>query len=260
MTKPRDIASRMTALAPWLTLAVLLGLSVQFPNRSEIGADAQQRKADIARAIATAPYFIGRWVGEDSMDQIPREAQTLLHPNAIMSRTYRSPAGPAVQVLIVHCGDARDMIGHYPPICYPSTGWSRVPVRGREDLVLSVNGRALAARQYEFRCATPRGRIEIIRVFSAFILPDGRVALDIDNIHRQSERPALSVQGVAQVQVITSAQVPLNEAIDAADEILGGMHLIFDALQLGRSRSHASAGPQHHLPAELSRGGHCRET
>jgi hypothetical protein len=224
--------NRWLVAAPWVTVGLLMGMSLLLPNRSSFSPDTEKRKALVAHAMKSAPFFIGRWVGQDAAHLIPREAQTLLHPNALLSRTYRSPAGPTVQILIVHCGDARDMIGHYPPICYPSAGWLALPDSSR-DMTLSVNGATLPARHYEFQCISEQRRVETIRVFNAFILPGGRAALDIDDINRQSERLALSVQGVAQLQVITSASAPIPQAIEAANEILGGMPELFDALGLG---------------------------
>src|SRR5262245_3661915 len=102
-----EILNRLRVLAPWLTLAALATLSLALPNRSAFSPQAEQRKSEVALAMRQAPFFIGPWVGEDALHQVPREAQALLHPNAILSRTYRSPAGPTVRVLIVHCGDAR---------------------------------------------------------------------------------------------------------------------------------------------------------
>jgi hypothetical protein len=171
---------------------------------------------------------------------VPKEAQRLLEPNAILSRIYQSPAGPSVQILLIHCGDARDMIGHYPPICYPSAGWVQIPVQHDTDIALRVNNVRLPVHQYSFQCFGERGRVETIRIFNAFILPDGRVTRQIDELNRQSERLAVSVQGVAQLQVITSASVPLDEAIDAAGEILSGMPQLFDALKVGQGASRES--------------------
>lgn len=230
--------------SPWLTVGLLAALSIALPNRSGFNPDAEQRKAVVGAAMKAAPFFIGRWVGEDSTHLVPREAQTLLHPNALMSRSYRTPAGPTVHVLVVHCGDARDMIGHYPPICYPSAGWQPAAPPEPQDIVLAIGPRRLPVRQYVFQCVNAAGRVDSIRIFNAFVLPDGRAALDIDDINRQSERLALAVQGVAQLQLITSGTAPLPEAVQAANEILGGMSELFDALQLGSTpAASASASP-----------------
>ena len=232
MTPKRKCANRVLVASPWMTVALLIGLSIALPNRSELNAQSEVQKAEIAQAMEQAPFFIGRWVGEDASQMVPREAQTLLHPNAMMSRTYRSPAGPTVQVFMVHCSDARDMIGHYPPICYPSAGW--LPTSQSAQVELSVDDLKLPVREYLYQRHNDRATLERIRIFNCFILPGGRTALDIDDINRQSERLALSVQGVAQLQVMTAASVPLDEAAAAASEILTGMADMLDKLQVGR--------------------------
>jgi hypothetical protein len=48
---------------------------------------------------------------------------------------------------------------------------------------------------------------------------------------------AVAVEGVAQVQVITSASVPVTQAIDAANEILSGMSAMLEALKVGQGVS-----------------------
>ena len=234
MKSRNAIMNRALVLSPWLTLAMLLGMSHLLPNRSEFSPDSQTRKAQVARAMESVPMFIGRWVGQDK--EVPKEAQKLLRPNAILSRIYTSAGAPTTWVVVVHCSDARDMIGHYPPICYPSAGWREDDV-AEPDCNLTADACNIPVHQYRFSRVGEGGRPEMIRIFNAFILPDGRVTRQIEEINRQSERLAVSVQGVAQLQVITSATTPLTEAIDAANEILGGMSVMLDALKVGQGAS-----------------------
>jgi hypothetical protein len=238
MTRSKAMINRLLVTAPWITIAALMLLAALLPNRTAATLDSAARKAEVARAIDEAPYFIGRWVGEKPEEgSIPREAQKLLKPNGMLNRRYSCPGGPWMHVLVVHCGDARDMIGHYPPICYPSTGWMESPAHANSDLTLTVQGLPFPVREYGFTRYLDGGREDSIRIFNAFILPDGTVTREIDDINRQSERLSVAVQGVAQVQVITSGHVSLQEAITAADEILSGMTGLFDALQFGRGAS-----------------------
>ena len=66
---------------------------------------------------------IGDWVGKDV--PVDQSAVKLLRPNVIISRQYHNTVtGSTVGFLFVDCSDARDTIGHYPPICYPSQGFS----------------------------------------------------------------------------------------------------------------------------------------
>jgi hypothetical protein len=125
------------------------------------------------------------------------------------------------------------MIGHYPPICYPSAGWQQVELGGQPVMSLSVEDRSLPVRQYGFEFISEQGRPQTIRILNAFILPDGAVSSRIEDIDRQSERLAVSVRGVAQLQIITSAAVPLDQTIAAANELLAGLAPLFDALGVG---------------------------
>ena len=100
------------------------------------------------------------------------------------------------------------------------------------DLAIDADGVRLPVRMYRFRQMQGPGRDVRIRIFNAFVLPDGTVTSDIDDINRQSERLAVSARGVAQLQVITSEAVDEEVAADAAGEVLGGMTGLFEALRI----------------------------
>jgi hypothetical protein len=231
MTPRRAMINRLLVSAPWVTIAAMIALSFALPNSTAGVEPDVRRNAEIAHAIHEIPLFIGRWVNDENYarSSIPHEAQKLLKPNAIAQRHYTSPGDPTVHLVVVHCGDARDMIGHYPPICYPSAGWEPID-QPNQDLVLSVNGWPLPVREYGFKGYLEGGREDVIRIFNAFVLPDGTATRDIDDIHRQSERLSVAVQGVAQLQVITPGRVSDEEAIAAAEEILGGLGAMFESL------------------------------
>lgn len=227
------IMKRAELLSPWLTTGALVLMAWALPNRYEFDATAAQQKQRVAQAINDVPYFIaGKWVGEDARDKIPREAQQLLRPNAILSRTYTAPGEPALHVLVIHCGDARDMIGHYPPVCYPSSGWvTRGPEHGM-NRDWRIFHQPFPVREYVFSRARNLAGEDVIRVFNTFVLPDGQVTPDIEAINRQSERLAVTVRGVAQVQVIMMATVPQARAEAAAAELLEGMSDLFKTLAI----------------------------
>ena len=230
MTKLARIFASSQSTAPWLSLVVLAGMSHALPNRSQFDPQAEIRQAEVTEAVRAAPRLIGPWVGED--EQVSPQAQELLRPNALLSRTYRRPGGPRIHVLLVHCSDARDMIGHYPPVCYPSSGWIAAPTEGPDDDRIVFAGRTLPVRVYRFRRLRDQGQDEQIRIFSAFVLPDGTVTPLIDDINQQSQRLAVSVQGVAQLQVVTSGRLDRAEAVEAASEVLRGMGDLFAALRI----------------------------
>src|SRR5688500_20314095 len=115
-----------TVTAPLLSLGLLAGIFAE--QRTHLKpADAEPYHARARAAVDQVPYFIGTWTGQD--DEIPVAAQKLLRPNAILMRTfvdsspgdYRSKYRSA-SLPIVECREARDMVGHYPPICYRPHG------------------------------------------------------------------------------------------------------------------------------------------
>jgi hypothetical protein len=200
------------------------------PNRTRVDAADLDRQAQIVAACRDAPYRIGRrWVGKDI--EVPPAAVRLLHTNAILSRRFeRIGSGATVSLLLVHCTDIRDMGGHYPPVCYPSAGWTRVERELPHALELKVGGRAIPVRAYEFARLQGGLREVRIRVFNSFILPDGSLTPELGQIRSVAERRAVSARGIAQLQVVTTMDMSLEEAAEAAREILEGMSGLMAAL------------------------------
>ncbi len=222
---------RATKAIPALTAGLLLALPLTFPNSASVGVAGRARQAAVAVAVAHAPYRIGPWVGVDI--PVPPAATKLLHPNAVLSRRFeRIDRGSSVSMLLVHCTDARDMRGHYPPACYPYSGWLFADAKRGREMAVTVHGRPVPVRVYEFRRIGADGREMRIRVLSVFILPDGTLTPDIDQINSLSERIPLSVQGVAQMQIVTSAAMTDEETTAAAREIFEGMSQLWAAFDV----------------------------
>ncbi len=230
-----NILSRAQSVAPFASVVCLIVLSQALSTRAQLDPQTAIRMEEVHDAVESVPRLIGPWVGSD--EQVSPQAQQLLRPNALLSRTYRKPGGPRVQVLLVHCSDARDMIGHYPPICYPSSGWlPEVGDDSFEDELELADG-ILPVQVYRFRRIRDQGSPQHIRIFSAFVLPDGTPTRLIDDINQQSQRLAVSTRGVAQLQIITPAQLPHAEARSVASEILMGMSDLFEVLRVPRTAS-----------------------
>ena len=192
-----------------------------FPNHVRPDPASLARQEAVADAVEAAPYQIGRWLGTDI--PVPRSAVELLRPNAILSRRFRrAEGGYSVSLLVVHCMDVRDMGGHYPPVCYPSAGWLFDEAASGEE-TLEVGGCQLPVAMYAFRRIVDGIRESRIRIYNFFVLPDGGVTADIAELRGRSERLALSAQGVAQIQIITTLEMPHAEAVAAANELLEGL-------------------------------------
>ena len=84
-----------------------------------------------------------------------------------------------VELLVVHCSDARDMHGHYPPICYPAHGWSSADRGEPSECTVRVGHRDLRMRIYNFRRSSEVGSTQRLRILNVFQLPDGTTSADL---------------------------------------------------------------------------------
>ena len=130
------------------------------------------------------------------------------------------------------------MGGHYPPVCYPSSGWVVLEDPEADEAMLEFRGDRLPVGVYAFRRIEDGIREARIRIYNFFVMPDGKVTSDIAVVRGRSERRALSAQGVAQMQIITALEMSPAEAVAAANELLEGMGEILDSLGIGAQGEH----------------------
>ena len=107
-------------------------------------------------------------------------------------------------LLFVHCSDARDLLGHYPPVCYRARGHVLVSSAERDWL---AGGTRIEGTRYRIAVDGPLARSEIV-VDNFMVLPDGRFGRDMDAVDRVARDPTLRRLGVAEVQVVTDGEMP----------------------------------------------------
>lgn len=195
---PGHVPTPRSLLAPILTLLLLAGVaSGKVWVRAPV-AEAQAYHADVARAAAAIPYSVEDWVGTDS--DVPLAARALLKPNAMVSRRYtRIGAGESASLLFVQCRDAGDLLGHFPPICYPAHGFVLVSTEDRDWLVGDL---AIHGKRYRLQRKDRDGQDGIV-VDNFMILPDGSVARDMDRVNESAQDVRQRYFGAAQIQVLT---------------------------------------------------------
>lgn len=215
-----------------ITVAILGGLLIfgRSPKNLAMADDYHGRVEQFINAI---PDVIGQWHGTDI--ELPPAALALLRPNATCSRMYVNPnTGTVVDFLLVQCRTARDMLGHYPPICYKSNGWQ---LRSSTEQVWHADGLDAQAMEYEFVKTFPT-RTDRIVVGNVLILPDGRFVRDMDIVRAMAGDHVKQAFGAAQMQVRIRGNMDmtpeqrssiyiqfLNEIRDVILEIAGGVEL-----------------------------------
>ncbi len=165
--------------------------------------------------------------------ELPTQARDLLNTNSYVSREYQSPdKGWIAEVLFIEVVDSRDMVGHYPPNCYPSNGWQ---LQGPGDwAVWHVENLTIPGVEYSFKRKTSAGREEMKVVRDFFILPNGNFYPDLASFKRVASGFAIRNFGATQVQIIydreylpedreiifqslIKAHMPLIEAVSKKD-------------------------------------------
>lgn len=191
-------------------------------------ADASSYHRAIATTAALIPMRIGNWVGEEV--PVPHAAVVMLCPNVIVSRRYLNIAsGAEVNVLIVQCGDARDMTAHYPPVCLVNAGWHLDSATPREtavgDLLIAGTDYLFSQKSFE--------HMSSIRILNFMVLPDGRVARDMGLVNEAAADVRHRYFGAAQVQIATSTALPEAVRDAAVMDILSSIRPTIDAVRAG---------------------------
>ncbi len=222
----------LDALAPALAAALMLGLRPLLPVGVQTPSWARAHFDRVKQAAEAFPYRVGDWVGTDV--EAPPAAVKLLKPNVLMQRRFVEPAtGRTVSVLFVHCGDTRDMQGHYPPICYKNQGWGS-PVEQRR-VTLRAGRWRIPATDYVFRQFLD-GRERALRIVNFFALPGGRFAADMDALDEASRRADAAGLGAAQVQIIAGERIPESKRLELAQMFAEALAPALQAVREGGGR------------------------
>lgn len=200
-TKP----NRGRLLAAPLTALVLAGMAAYSLASIRPGGASDAYFAQVRQAIDALPMQIEGYVGRDR-PPLPAAVE-MLRPNRLLQREYADPVtGQSFSVLVVHCGDVRDMMGHYPPVCYPSNGWT---IDGVESEVIErADAGPIPITRY--RVSRGDGTLELSKVIAnTFVVPRadsplGRDDRALDSVTRTRWNSGL---GAAQVQIITDANM-----------------------------------------------------
>ncbi|MEM6333617.1 MAG: exosortase-associated EpsI family protein [Planctomycetota bacterium] len=212
-----------------LVFVLLGGVMVEHRLYREAPANADAYHERVKAAIDALPYSFDAWVGVDGT--VPEAAVQMLHANRILSRRFEHmPTGRSVQVLIVHCTDSRDLIGHYPPVCYPANGWS---TRAEEPIDLShATGADVSATKYRFGRGDAVDEQEM-DLFNFMVLPDGTLAPDMRAVERASQDYRKKFFGAAQVQILVPTDLDVDVQTELAGRFIELLEPVLDEIRSG---------------------------
>ena len=213
------------------TLALLGGVvgaraALRVPSGNSAGYLAGCR--DAAEGV---PMHVGLWFGRGA--PVPTQAVDLLKPNVLVSRQYENlTTGRQFTLLLVQTRDARDLLGHFPPICYPGRGfvltdqadaaWT-LPADGPKTPggPEKPGGGAVKvpAKRYDFSL-TAAGGTQAITVVNFMLSPDGAVAPDMYALERHLTDRTKTHYGAAEVQMVFPGDFPAAERDATVEQFL----------------------------------------
>ncbi len=213
-----------------LSLALMVGVGIESARRPK-PSDAEPYHARIRKLAEELPKQFGEW---DSVDQEPmRGAVKLLRPNVMIQRRFMNKStGDVASLLIVHCKDARDLGGHWPPVCYPAQGFSAGETK---DRAWTVAGRTIPGREYTFS-RTDGLRTATVHVYGLLLLPTSGIVRDMKDVRGAAADFLRQFYGASQVQVVMDESVPQARRDRIFTEIIEANMPIILALASGGSR------------------------
>ena len=128
----------------------------------------------------------------------------------------------------MQCSDARDLDGHYPPICYPNAGFTLAVVQPpKEDTEFAAPGTL-----YKFTQDTLNGT-RAMWVFNLMVLPDGQTAPNIWGVDHIARSRRMRCFGAAEIQVITDVGMAEAERTQVVNLLLDKAKPLMDAIRSG---------------------------
>src|SRR3954454_25165888 len=223
---PRIRKMTLVLFSPVLSAGLLMGLAAE--NRKYLRADdpvfeGYHRSAKTA--IESLPFDVGSCHALDTASDIPKEATTLLKPNKILNRRYTDVSVEGLgtrmaSLLIVQCKQSGDMLGHFPPNCYPSSGHEMTYRATRDWHIPQPDGRefTIPGAEYQF-VKTRNGRAERTTVYNFMIVPGSGIVRDMDGVQAAAEDYQQRYYGAAQFQVVFNNLVNQDLSQDERDRI-----------------------------------------
>ncbi len=200
---------------PVLGLFLLVGMGlekflVQLPVE-----DASPYHTLVRSVAEQTPMQMGDWVGTDI--PVPAAAVSLLKPNVLISRRFVNiRTGWVANVLLVQCRDTRDMVGHYPPVCYPGQGWT---VSSEKNRNYHVNKMLIPAKLYKLVKSGPSHADRMI-VGNFMIVPDGRLVRDMTGLYEHLATKSRRPFGAAQMQVVIPGSLAASSRHEVFRELV----------------------------------------
>lgn len=215
-------------VCPALALLILTGVTAERLGRQS-PESVEGYHQEVRLAVESVPLRVGDWIGTDK--EVSEAERRLLQPNAILSRRYSNPnTGDTVDLLIVHCRDARDILGHYPLVCYPGNGWLLRNTRQANYQIGAAMD--IHAAEYEFSMFLPT-QVRSMVVFNFLVLPDGTVTPEMKRVTQAAADYQMRMFGTGQIQLLFPARMDIAGREKTVNTFMMAIEPVLKAMESG---------------------------
>lgn len=190
-----------------------------------------------AAAAGGIPFSVGDWLARD-LPTAPG-AVALLRPSVLVSRGFSNlRTGETASLLFVACSDARDLVGHYPPVCYPAHGQTLVSAEPR---AWDYGAGPVGGTRYRFRVVGGTSGQQFV-VDNFMVLPDGGFGPDMDSVRRVARDPSLRRYGAGSLQIVTEGSMDEVRRDAVLEELIGVLEPLFRSMRAREAGVAPAAG------------------
>jgi hypothetical protein len=194
---------------PVFTLGLLVAMHVSrssMPQREDFDIYHAAAKT----AVESIPVSFNQYLGEE-VPLRPTDLQ-LLQPNSVRNIRFTDISPQSLSrpfekwVTLVQVRRIDDMMGHYPPVCYPAMGSVELKRTRRS---WTINGQTILGTEYHFEGL--EGSNRRFRIVYNFMIAPGRGFIaDMEGLQAVNNEIARRFYGATQVQVLFSG-IPGSE-------------------------------------------------
>jgi hypothetical protein len=165
------------------------------------------------------------------MEEIPDEGlKDAFRANVLLKRSFQHRVtGESVSFSLIQCPDVRDLVRHYPSICYPARAMVETM---RRPLEWTIDGLPMHATEYLFESNDFR-QANTTNVYHFILLPNGSITGDPGVMKKQVPLQN-RFYGAAQVQIVfTGTAIEESRRMEIVNEIIRMHRPIFDSILAG---------------------------
>lgn len=205
----------VTAASVAALAALIVSYCIYHYEAAAVGA-VLAGKLPLRLPFSELPLTLGPWKGKE-VPLDPSVVKAAAADDYLSRWYYNENTGDSIRVYVPYYGNPRTMIGHYPDVCYPASGWKQLVSRIENVRRGPTQEGTIPAIFYRFQKAGSR-----VAVMSFYIV-GGQYTADRSAAERASHKAASreNTNYLAQMQLTFAGDPSPEQVLRATADFLG---------------------------------------